>query len=46
VETTEVVEPGALDPDDVHLPGAFVDRVWRVPGHADVIEHRTVRART
>jgi 3-oxoacid CoA-transferase subunit A len=46
VETTEVVALGGLDPDDVHLPGAFVDRVWRVPGHEDVIEHRTVRARS
>jgi 3-oxoacid CoA-transferase subunit A len=27
VEAEQVVEPGALDPDAVHLPGAFVQRV-------------------
>lgn len=27
VEAERVVEPGALDPDAVHLPGAFVQRV-------------------
>ena len=44
VETTDLVPLGAIDPDDVHLPGAFVHRVWQVGGHEDVIEHRTVRA--
>ena len=43
VETADLVPLGGLDPDDVHLPGAFVDRVWRVDGHEDVVEHRTVR---
>ena len=27
VETAEIVPPGAIDPDHVHLPGAFVDRL-------------------
>ena len=27
VEAERVVEPGALDPDDVHLPGIFVQRI-------------------
>ncbi|THG31672.1 CoA transferase subunit A [Naasia lichenicola] len=26
-EVDELVEPGALDPDEVHLPGIYVDRV-------------------
>jgi 3-oxoacid CoA-transferase subunit A len=43
VETTDLVALGEIDPDDVHLPGVFVDRVWVVPGHEDPIEHRTVR---
>jgi 3-oxoacid CoA-transferase subunit A len=43
VETAHVVALGEIDPDDVHLPGLFVDRVLRVPGHEDPIEHRTVR---
>lgn len=27
VEVEEIVEPGAIDPDQVHLPGAFVDHL-------------------
>ncbi len=45
VECDELVELGAIDPDDVHLPGAFVQRVIHVPEHEDVIEYRTVRPR-
>jgi len=26
-EVDELVEPGVLDPDDIHLPGIYVDRV-------------------
>ena len=26
-EVEELVEPGELDPDDVHLPGIYVQRV-------------------
>ncbi len=43
VEAEQVVGLGDLDPNDVHLPGAFVQRVLHVPHHADVIEKRTVR---
>jgi len=42
-EVDELLPTGALDPDDVHLPGAFVSRVVHVPTHANVIEHRTTR---
>ena len=31
VQTQHVVELGALDPDNVHTPGIFVDRVLHVP---------------
>jgi 3-oxoadipate CoA-transferase alpha subunit len=31
-QVDEVVPPGALDPDDVHTPGIFVDRVVQVGG--------------
>ena len=44
-EAETVVPLGGLDPDDVHLSGAFVQRVVHVPEHEDVIEFRTVRAR-
>lgn len=29
VEVDEIVEPGEISPDDVHLPGLFVDRITR-----------------
>lgn len=43
VETQHLVALGDLDPDDVHLSGAFVQRVVHVPEHRDLIEYRTVR---
>jgi 3-oxoacid CoA-transferase subunit A len=46
LEAERVVEPGELDPDDVHLPGVFVQRVVRLSPEeaADKrIEKRTVR---
>ncbi|GFH79800.1 hypothetical protein Sgou_44700 [Streptomyces gougerotii] len=42
----ELVEPGELDPDHVHLPGVYVHRVVALtPGQAadKRIEKRTVR---
>jgi len=42
-EVDKLVHIGALDPDDVHLPGVFVKRVVEVRAHRDVIENRTVR---
>jgi 3-oxoacid CoA-transferase subunit A len=44
-EVEELVEPGAIDPDAVHLPGIFVQRVVALtPGQAGdkKIERRTV----
>ena len=43
VEVEEMLRIGGLDPDDVHLSGAFVQRLVHVPDHADPIEKRTVR---
>ncbi len=45
VEAEEIVERGAIDPDDVHLPGLFVKRIFQGTAHKDVIEQRTIRAR-
>ena len=45
VEVDSLVDNGAIDPDDVHLPGLFVDRVVHVPAHKNVIELRTTRPR-
>jgi 3-oxoacid CoA-transferase subunit A len=41
-EVEEIVEVGALDPDNIHTPGIYVDRI--VEGvHEKRIEQRTVR---
>lgn len=45
VEAEEVVPLGAIDPDDVHLPGIFVQRFIEVKTHKNVIEQRTTRPR-
>jgi 3-oxoacid CoA-transferase subunit A len=47
-EVDQVVEPGQLDPDEVHLPGIYVDRVVQLtPEQASdlPIEKTTVRTR-
>ena len=41
-EVEELVEPGAIDPDHVHTPGIFVQRVFAGPGYLKRIEKRTV----
>jgi 3-oxoacid CoA-transferase subunit A len=43
VEADRILPKGALDPDDVHLPGLYVRRIVVVPEHRDVIEHRKTR---
>lgn len=46
VEVEELVEPGELDPDEIHLPGVYVDRVVALTPQqaaAKGIERRTVR---
>ncbi|MCS0603635.1 CoA transferase subunit A [Streptomyces sp. LP11] len=47
-EVEELVEPGAIDPDEVHLPGVFVQRVVALTPEqtaAKRIEKRTVSER-
>ncbi len=43
VEAEVVVEPGMIDPEDVHLPGIFVQRVVQVGSEGKRIERVTVR---
>ncbi len=43
VEVEEIVEIGQIDPDQVHLPGIYVDRIVRNPNPEKRIEQRTVR---
>ncbi len=44
VEVEQVVANGEIDPDAVHLPGIFVDRIVLNPTPEKRIEQRTVRA--
>jgi 3-oxoacid CoA-transferase subunit A len=44
MEVEEIVEPGTLDPDHIHLPGIYVSRI--IAGtHEKRIEQRTTRKR-
>jgi 3-oxoacid CoA-transferase subunit A len=42
-EVDELLPVGELGPDDIHLPGIFVQRVVHVPEHVNFIEYQTVR---
>jgi 3-oxoacid CoA-transferase subunit A len=44
-EVDELVPLGAIGPEDVHLPGLFVDRLFEAREHHDHIEYRTTRVR-
>jgi 3-oxoacid CoA-transferase subunit A len=45
-EVEQLVEPGELDPDQVHTPGIFVQRIIQGTNYLKRIEQRTVRARS
>jgi 3-oxoacid CoA-transferase subunit A len=45
-EVEELVAPGTLDPDQIHTPGIFVQRIVRGAHYIKRIEQRTVRQRT
>ncbi|MBL4652355.1 MAG: CoA transferase subunit A [Flavobacteriales bacterium] len=42
-EVEELVEPGELDPNQIHTPGIFVQRVFQGADYEKRIEQRTVR---
>jgi 3-oxoacid CoA-transferase A subunit len=44
-EVEHLVEPGELDPDEVHTPGIFVQRIFQGSNYEKRIEQRTVRKR-
>jgi 3-oxoacid CoA-transferase subunit A len=45
-EVEQLVEPGELDPDCIHTPGIFVQRIIKGEKYLKSIEHRTVRKRS
>ncbi|PZN33105.1 MAG: succinyl-CoA--3-ketoacid-CoA transferase [Proteobacteria bacterium] len=44
-EVEELVEAGTLDPDHIHTPGIFVQRIVQGTNYVKPIEQRTVRKR-
>jgi len=42
VEVEELVEPGQLDPDGIHLPSIYTDRIFQGQDFEKRIEFRTV----
>lgn len=44
-EVEELVEPGELDPNHIHTPGIFVNRIFQGDKFEKRIEQRTVRQR-
>ena len=44
-EVEEIVEPGTFDPDNIHTPGIYVDRIIVGTAYEKRIEQRTVRHR-
>lgn len=42
-EVEEIVEPGELDPNFIHTPGIFVQRIFQGENYEKRIEQRTVR---
>ncbi len=43
VEVEELVKPGELDPNHIHIPGIFVQRIFEGKNYEKRIEQRTVR---
>ena len=44
-EVEHLVEPGELDPDQIHTPSIFVQRIIQGSGYEKPIEQRTTRPR-
>ncbi len=45
-EVEELVEPGELDPNFIHTPGVFIQRIFQGEKYEKRIEQRTVRPRS
>ena len=45
VEVEELLEVGELDPNSIHVPGIFVQRIFEGKGYEKRIEQRTIRAK-
>jgi 3-oxoacid CoA-transferase subunit A len=45
VEVEQLVQPGELEPDSVHLPSIYVQRIFQGTNYEKPIEQRTLRKR-
>ncbi len=45
-EVEELVEVGALDPDQIHTPGVYIQRIFQGQNYEKRIEQRTTQANT
>lgn len=45
-EVEELVQPGELDPNHIHVPGIFVHRIFKGSNYEKRIEQRTVRKKS
>jgi 3-oxoacid CoA-transferase subunit A len=41
-EVEELVQPGELDPDEIHVPGIYIHRIFQGAGYEKRIERKTV----
>ena len=44
-EVEQLVEPGELEPDQIHVPGIYVHRIFQGSNYQKRIEQRTIRKR-
>lgn len=44
-EVEELVQPGELDPNEIHVPGIYVKRIFKGENYEKRIEQRTIRKR-
>lgn len=42
-EVEEIVEPGQIDPDAIHIPGIYVHRIFQGTGYEKRIERKTLK---
>lgn len=45
-EVEELVEPGELNPNEIHTPGIFVQRIFQGEKYEKRIEQRTTRPKS
>ena len=43
VEVEQLVQPGELDPDAIHVPGIYVHRIFQGAHYEKRIERKTVK---